>query len=39
MAENEIKDGQSPPTIALAHSISTREQQENTTMQAILDSL
>jgi uncharacterized protein (DUF305 family) len=39
MAEDEIKDGQYPPAVALAHSISTREQQENTTMQGILDSL
>lgn len=39
MAEDEIKDGQYPPAVALAHQISTREQQENTTMQGILDSL
>ena len=39
MAEDEIKDGQYPPAVALAHSISSREQQENTTMQGILDSL
>jgi uncharacterized protein (DUF305 family) len=39
MAEDEIKDGQYPPAVALAHSISAREQQENTTMQGILDSL
>ena len=39
MAEDDIKDGQYPPAVALAHSISTREQQENTTMQGILDSL
>ena len=39
MAEDEIKDGQYPPAVALAHSISTREQQENTTMQGILDSM
>jgi uncharacterized protein (DUF305 family) len=39
MAEDEIKDGQYPPAVALAHSISTREQQENTTMQGILASL
>lgn len=39
MAEDEIKDGQYPPAVALAHSISTREQQENTTMQSILASL
>jgi uncharacterized protein (DUF305 family) len=39
MAEDEIKDGQYPPAVALAHSISTREQQENTSMQGILDSL
>jgi uncharacterized protein (DUF305 family) len=39
MAEDEIKDGQYPPAVALAHSISTREQQENTTMQGLLDSL
>jgi uncharacterized protein (DUF305 family) len=38
MAEDEIKDGQYPPAVALAHSISNREQQENTTMQGILDS-
>jgi uncharacterized protein (DUF305 family) len=39
MAEDEIKDGQYPPAVALAHSISSREQQENTTMQGILDSI
>ena len=39
MAEDEIKDGQYPPAVELAHSISTREQQENTTMQGILASL
>jgi uncharacterized protein (DUF305 family) len=39
MAEDEIKDGQYPPAVALAHSISTREQQENTSMQGILDSM
>jgi len=39
MAEDEIKDGQYPPAVALAHSISAREQQENTTMQGILASL
>src|SRR6202034_3066521 len=39
MAEDEIKDGQYPPAVALAHSISSREQQENTTMQGILASL
>ena len=39
MAEDETKDGQYPPAVALAHQISTREQQENTTMQGILDSL
>lgn len=39
MAEDEIRDGHYPAAVALAHSISTREQQENVTMQSILDSL
>jgi uncharacterized protein (DUF305 family) len=39
MAQDEIKSGQYPPAVALAHSIATREQQENTTMQSILASL
>jgi uncharacterized protein (DUF305 family) len=39
MAEDEIKDGQYPPAVALANTIATREQQENTTMQGILASL
>jgi uncharacterized protein (DUF305 family) len=39
MAQDEINSGQYPPAVALAHSIATREQQENTTMQGILSSL
>ena len=39
MAEDEIKDGQYQPAVALANTIATREQQENTTMQGILASL
>jgi uncharacterized protein (DUF305 family) len=39
MARDEIKDGQYPPAVALAHSIATRDQQENTTMHGILASL
>lgn len=39
MAQDEIKAGQYPPAIALAHSIVTSQQQEITTMQGILSSL
>jgi uncharacterized protein (DUF305 family) len=39
MAQDEIKAGQYPPAIALAHSIATSQQQEITTMQGILSSL
>jgi uncharacterized protein (DUF305 family) len=39
MAQDEIKSGQYPPAVALAHSIASREQQENTTMQGLLASL
>jgi uncharacterized protein (DUF305 family) len=39
MAQDEIKSGQYPPAIALAHSIVTSQQQQITTMQGILDSL
>jgi uncharacterized protein (DUF305 family) len=39
MAQNEIKDGQYPDTIALAHSIVTSQQQEIDTMNKILASL
>jgi uncharacterized protein (DUF305 family) len=39
MAQNEINTGQYPPTIALARSIATSQQQEITTMQGILASL
>jgi uncharacterized protein (DUF305 family) len=39
MAQDEIKSGQYPPAVALAHSIVTNHQQEITTMQGILDSL
>jgi uncharacterized protein (DUF305 family) len=39
MAQDEIKSGQYPPAIALAHSIATSQQQEINTMQSILASL
>jgi uncharacterized protein (DUF305 family) len=39
MAQDEIKSGQYPPTIEMAHSIATSQQQEIATMQAILASL
>jgi uncharacterized protein (DUF305 family) len=39
MAQDEIKSGQYPPAVALAHSIVTNHQQEITTMQGILPSL
>jgi uncharacterized protein (DUF305 family) len=39
MAQDEIKSGQYPPAVALAHSIVTNYQQEITTMQGILASL
>jgi uncharacterized protein (DUF305 family) len=39
MAQDEIKSGQYPPAVALAHSIATTQQQEITTMQSILASL
>jgi uncharacterized protein (DUF305 family) len=39
MAQDEIKSGQYPPAVALAHSIVTSQQQEITTMQGILGSL
>jgi uncharacterized protein (DUF305 family) len=39
MAQDEIKSGQYPPAVALANSIVTNHQQENTTMQGILASL
>lgn len=39
MAQDEIKSGQYPPAVALAHSIVTSHQQEITTMQGILASL
>lgn len=39
MAQNEIKDGQYPDTIALAQSIVTSQQQEIDTMNKILASL
>ena len=39
MAQEEIKNGQYPPAIALAHSIVTSQQQQITTMQGLLASL
>jgi uncharacterized protein (DUF305 family) len=39
MAQDEIKSGQYPPAVAMAHSIVTSQQQEITTMQTILGSL
>lgn len=39
MAQNEIKDGQYPDTITLAHTIVTSQQQEIDTMNKILPSL
>jgi uncharacterized protein (DUF305 family) len=39
MAQDEIKSGQYPPAVALAHSIVTNHQQQITTMQGILASL
>jgi uncharacterized protein (DUF305 family) len=39
MAQDEIKSGQYPPAIALAHSIVTGQQQQITTMQELLASL
>jgi uncharacterized protein (DUF305 family) len=39
MAQDEIKSGQYPQAVALAHSIVTNHQQEITTMQGILASL
>jgi uncharacterized protein (DUF305 family) len=39
MAQDEIKSGQYPQAVALAHSIVTNHQQEITTMQGILPSL
>jgi uncharacterized protein (DUF305 family) len=39
MAQNEIKDGQYPPAVAMAHAIATSQQQEIDTMKAILATL
>jgi uncharacterized protein (DUF305 family) len=39
MAQNEIKTGQYPPALALAHSIITSQQVEINTMQGMLGSL
>jgi uncharacterized protein (DUF305 family) len=39
MAQNEIKDGQYPPAIEMAHAIVTTQQQEIDTMKGILASL
>ena len=39
MAQNEIKSGQYPPAVSLAHSIVTDQQQEITTMTKVLNSL
>lgn len=39
MAQEEIKSGQYPPAIALAHSIVTSQQQQISTMQGLLASL
>jgi uncharacterized protein (DUF305 family) len=39
MAQDEIKSGQYPPAVALAHSIVTSQQQEITTMQGFIASL
>jgi uncharacterized protein (DUF305 family) len=38
MAQNEIKTGQYPPALALAHSIITSQQVEINTMQGMLGS-
>jgi uncharacterized protein (DUF305 family) len=39
LAQDQIKAGQYPPAIALAHSIVTSQQQQITTMQSMLASL
>ena len=39
MAQNEIKDGQYEPAVAMAHAIETTQQQEIDTMRAILATL
>ena len=39
MAQDEIKSGQNPPAISLAHSIATSQQQEIDNMQAMLATL
>jgi uncharacterized protein (DUF305 family) len=39
MAQNEIKDGQYPPAVEMAHAIVTTQQQEIDTMKGILASL
>jgi len=39
MAQTEIKDGQYPAAVAMAHSIVTTQQQEIDTMKAILATL
>jgi uncharacterized protein (DUF305 family) len=39
MAQEEIKSGQYPPAVALAHSIATSQQQQISTMQGLLASL
>jgi uncharacterized protein (DUF305 family) len=39
MAQNEIKDGQYPPAVAMAHAIVTSQQQEIDTMKGILATL
>src|SRR5262249_8118386 len=39
MAQQKIDSGQSPPAVALAHSIATSQQQEINTMQGLLGSL
>ena len=39
MAQTEVKSGQNPPAVALAHSITTSQQQQITTMQNVLATL
>jgi uncharacterized protein (DUF305 family) len=39
MAQTEVKSGQNPPAVALAHSIITSQQQQITTMQNVLATL
>ena len=39
ITQTEVKSGQDPPAVALAHSIITSQQQQITTMQNVLATL